>query len=276
MANEFVGPGLPMTADGLGAGCDRLGVKAADVWAVLTVETFGCGYLPDRRPQILFERHTFRRETNGAFDSQAPDLSNAVPGGYGARGALQYERLGRAIQLNRAAALRSTSWGIGQVMGFNAVNAGFLDAETMVSGMVKSEDQQMAGVFGFLLKNRMDQALRSHDWPSFARAYNGANFAVNQYDVRLASAFHKFSTGLLPDLTVRAAQIHLMYLGLQPGPVDGTMGRMTRSAISQFQAQSSSPETGELDDATLQKLKDAAGQISQSSQASGATAGGGN
>jgi len=125
MANEFVGPGLPMTADGLGAGCDRLGVKAADVWAVLTVGNIWLRISAGPEAAEFCLKGTFSgARTNGAFDSQGPDLSNAVPGGYGARGALQYERLGRAIQLNRAAALRSTSWGIGQVMGFNAVNAG--------------------------------------------------------------------------------------------------------------------------------------------------------
>ncbi len=201
MPLEFAGSGLPMTSDGLSAGCDQLQVGAPEVWAVLTVEILGCGYLPDRRPQILFERHVFRRETNGAFDAVAPDLSNLVAGGYGARGASQYGRLARAIQLNRQAALRSTSWGIGQVMGLNAVSAGFPDAETMVSAMAKNEDQHIAGMFGFLLKNRLDQSLRSHDWPSFARTYNGPNFAENQYDLRLASAFQKYSMGLLPDLT---------------------------------------------------------------------------
>jgi hypothetical protein len=41
MATEFAGEGLPMSADGMTNGCDRLGVKAAEIWAVLTVETMG-------------------------------------------------------------------------------------------------------------------------------------------------------------------------------------------------------------------------------------------
>ena len=81
MATEFAGEGLPMSADGMTNGCDRLGVKAAEIWAVLTVETMGSGFLPDRRPQILFERHIFRRETDGAFDRTAPEVSNPAAGG---------------------------------------------------------------------------------------------------------------------------------------------------------------------------------------------------
>jgi hypothetical protein len=38
--------------------------------AVLTVETLGSGFLPDRRPRILFERHFFPSETKGAFDQK--------------------------------------------------------------------------------------------------------------------------------------------------------------------------------------------------------------
>jgi len=272
MADEFTGPGNPMTASGLSAGCDKLGVKAAEIWSILTVETLGCGFLPDRRPQILFERHVFRKETNGAFDAVAPDLSNPAPGGYGARGAFQYQRLVRAIQLNRAAALRSTSWGIGQIMGFNAQTAGFADTESMVAAMVQSEDQQIAGMIAFLQENNLDQFLRTHDWSSFARAYNGPNFAINQYDVRLASAFQKFSTGLLPDLTVRAAQAILTFLGFQPGPVDGVMGRITRSELTEFQSQRGVSATGNLDDVTLQTLQAALVQTPAAPQISGAAA----
>jgi hypothetical protein len=86
-------------------------------------------------------------------------------------------------------------------MGFNAAKAGFPDAPTMVEAMVNSEDQQIGGLFAFLSSNNLDQPLRSHDWTSSARGYNGPTYAKNQYDTRLASAFQKYSTGPLPDLT---------------------------------------------------------------------------
>jgi len=255
MALEFTGDGLPMSADGLGKGCDRLSIEAADVWTVLTVETKGCGFLPDRRPQILFERHIFHRETGGAYDETAPEVSNASAGGYGPGGAHQYDRLAQAIRLDRTAALRSASWGIGQVMGFNSTAAGYSDVETMVAAMVASEDEQLDAMLGCLASNRMDSVLRAHDWTNFARAYNGANYAINQYDVRLAAAYQQFATGLLPDLTTRAAQLYLTYLGYHPGPVDGRLGRMTRSAVTQFQQDQGLAQSGEIDDATLTSLQ---------------------
>jgi hypothetical protein len=160
--------------------------------------------------------------------------------------------------LDRQAALRSTSWGIGQVMGFNAGIAGFPEAETMVQAMMKSEDEQVRGMFEFLMVNRLDGPLRSHDWTSFARGYNGPGFAKNQYDARLAAAFQKFSAGLLPDLTIREAQIYLKHVRLDAGPVDGTLERMTRSAVMQFQHSRELPETGDLDDVTLGELRERA------------------
>ena len=257
MAPQFTGAGLPMTADGLGSGCDKLGVKAAEVWAVLTVETLGSGFFPDRRPKILFERHIFHKQTGGAYDQQAPDLSNPVQGGYKG-GTAEYDRLARAMQLNAPAALNSTSWGIAQIMGFNANSAGFPDATTMVQAMVNSEDAQIGGLFAFLKSSNLDTHMRSHDWTSFARGYNGSSYAKNQYDVRLAAAYQKYSTGLLPDLTLRGAQIYLTYLGYQPGPVDGMLGRMTRSALTQFQQAQGLDPTGEPDDASWAKLQEQA------------------
>src|SRR5262244_3790371 len=140
MAQEFRGDALPLEQEGAGEITESLQIGMAELWAVLTVETRGFGFLPDRRPLILFERHIFSRETVARFDDAHPDLSNPSPGGYGSGGAAQYERLARAIQLDRRAALRSASWGLGQVMGFNALSAGFVDVEEMTKKMVASEN----------------------------------------------------------------------------------------------------------------------------------------
>src|SRR5215470_1444274 len=114
MAAIFVGDATPLSEQGLANACAVLGIGPAELWTVLRVETSGCGYLPDRRPEILFERHIFHRRTGGRFDATAPDVSDPSPGGYGAAGAHQYDRLAEAVALDRAAALSSASWGIGQ------------------------------------------------------------------------------------------------------------------------------------------------------------------
>ena len=144
----FEGKAKPLSAIGLEAAITRLGVDAPALWAVLTVETSGCGFLPDRRPKILFERHWFSRLTQGQFNAQAPEISNATAGSYGADGAFQYERLAKVIAMNRTAALKSTSWRLGQVMGFNAAKLGF--ANVNASGRIDDVSlERMANNLGW-------------------------------------------------------------------------------------------------------------------------------
>jgi peptidoglycan hydrolase-like protein with peptidoglycan-binding domain len=129
----------------------------------------------------------------------------------------------------------------------------------MVTAMRDAEDVQLRAMVGEIVTGNLHRSLRAHDWASFARGYNGASFAVNQYDTRLAAAYQRFALGLLPDLTVRAAQIHLMYLGFDPGPVDGLPGRRTRSAVIDFQEKEGVPASGNLDEPTLELLRARAG-----------------
>src|SRR5580698_2642849 len=126
---NFIGRTLALDSAGMNNVANALLVHAPEIWSVLHVETSGCGFLVDRRPQILFERHIFSRETGGKFGVTDPDISNPIPGGYGASGDHQYDRLAKAIKLDREAALRSASWGIGQIMGFHADDLGYAHVE---------------------------------------------------------------------------------------------------------------------------------------------------
>ena len=86
----------------------------------------------------------------------------------------------------------------------------------------------------FLKANDLTVPLRSRDWASFARAYNGPVYAKNKYDVRLAGAYEQYASGALPDIEVRRAQLYLTYLGYAPGAIDGLHGKMSRSAVVKF------------------------------------------
>ncbi len=255
MPLPFQGNASPLTGDGLAGVANNLGVHVPEIWAVLSVETKGCGYLPDRRPEILYERHIFHRLTRGQFDDG--DISDSSPGGYGPTGAHQYERLAAAISKDRIAALQSASWGLGQIMGENFAAAGFNNVEDMVAAMLQSEDAQLAAMGSFLVASRLRAALQTHDWTTFARGYNGPNFAINRYDVRLNGEFQRFSAGALPDLSVRASQLYLTYLGFHPGPVDGVAGERTLSALAQFQVRIGEQQTNTVDDNTVAGLRDA-------------------
>ena len=251
---NFVGKSLALSSTGFSDAVLALNTKAAEVWSVLAVETRGSGFLSDRRPKILFERHIFSRLTNRQFDASHPDISSSSPGGYGAGGSHQYDRLLAASALNEEAALKSASWGLAQIMGENFDKAGFDNVEDMVQAMISSEDAQMAAFSAFLLSQKLDRALAIHDWATFARGYNGSNFAKNHYDTQLNGFFNKFAVGPLPDLDVRMAQVYLMFQGFDPHGIDGVMGPGTQSALIQFQQSAQLPATGLPDVATLAKL----------------------
>jgi N-acetylmuramidase-like protein/putative peptidoglycan binding protein len=255
---EFRGKAAPVDEGGVGQALDQMGASAADLWAVIGVETSGCGFIANRRPQILFERHIFSRLTNHRFDATHPDISNPVAGGYGAPGAPQYDRLERAVSLDREAALSSTSWGLGQVLGTNAVIAGFRNVSEMVDAMCDAENAQVLAMARFIVSSGLDDALRRHDWAGFARGYNGPGFHENAYDIRLAAAHDAIVERGLPDLVVRAAQLYLTFLGFRPGRVDGVMGSITRAALNDFQASRGLPPTDTVDARTFEVLRDAA------------------
>ena len=229
---DFYGAAVPMTLDGLRQASNLLRCDAAAVLAVIEVETDGCGFLPDRRPRLLFERHVFRRETGGRFDRVAPDLSNPTPGEYGKAGAAQYDRLERAMALDERAALRATSWGLGQIMGLNAMAAGYDDAAEMVAAFRASENEQLMAMARFICHQKLDSFLRLHKWTEFARGYNGPSYWQHGYQGRLEAAYSRHVNGRKIDMDLRAAQVRLMFAGLYRGRIDGLLGPITSAALT--------------------------------------------
>jgi peptidoglycan hydrolase-like protein with peptidoglycan-binding domain len=241
---NFVGAARPLHSEGLSAAAAHVGVDPAVLWSVVVVETSGCGFLPDRRPSILFERHVFSARTKRRFDDSHPQISGPA-GGYGPPGSHQYDRLIEAIACDRCAALESASWGLGQIMGFNAPLAGYRDAEDMVARMLESENEQILGMVRFMASTGIHKALQQRDWTGFARRYNGPAFASNRYDEKLAANYTSLTASGLPDLTARAVQLLLTYHGFNAGKVDGIVGERTRAAITAFATQHKFPATGD-------------------------------
>src|SRR5437588_10586012 len=97
---EFVGTAFPLSQSGVNETLTSSGLGIAELWAVLSVETSGCGYLPDRRPKILFERHVFSRLTEHGYDAGDADVSQASAGGDRTAGASESDRLDGAVQLD--------------------------------------------------------------------------------------------------------------------------------------------------------------------------------
>ena len=105
----------------------------------------------------------------------------------------EHKRLKEAIDLNRDAALKSASWGRYQIMGFNYAAAGFDELQYFIDAMHKDEGAHLDAFVSFVKAQRLDIPLRSHRWADFARGYNGIEYAKNQYDAKLATAWAKFN-----------------------------------------------------------------------------------
>ena len=255
MPNSFLGKAVPLSQQGFDSVLQQLGVDAPSLWALVTVETRGFGFLPDRRPKILFERHIFHKRTGGRFSAANPDISSAVSGGYEG-GAAEYARLERAIELDRRAALESTSWGLPQIMGFNAVKLRYIGADEMATQFLDGEDVQLDGALRFIRANpALEAAFRDKVWKKVAFFYNGAAYAKNAYDAKLEHYCELYRLQGTPNIDVRAAQVRLTYLGFNPRGVDGLLGDGTRTAIIAFQKARSINVTADLDARTMDELK---------------------
>ncbi len=169
-----------------------LGCEVACVKAVKEVESRGSGFLPSGEPIILFERHIFHRLTKGKFSKTHPHISNSKAGGYGTV-ASQHGRLQEAVALDKNSALQSASWGLFQCMGFNFSVCGYKTLQAFITAMYKNEREHLFAFCNFVINNRLNDELQRKDWKGFARGYNGANYRINKYDEKLASAYKKFS-----------------------------------------------------------------------------------
>jgi hypothetical protein len=63
--------------------------------------------------------------------------------------------------------------------------------------MNRSEGEQLKAFVNFVINNDLVQYVRDRNWAEFARYYNGPNFAINQYDIKLAAAYTEFSSGIV-------------------------------------------------------------------------------
>ncbi|MET3577676.1 hypothetical protein ABID19_000691 [Mesorhizobium robiniae] len=172
----------------------RIGVGEDEIHAFLDVETSGHGFDAQGRPIILFEPHVFFRNLSGAARAQAVAAGLAYPRwGEKPYPRDSYPRLKAACAIDQTAALRSASWGLGQVLGENFKAAGFLTVQAMVEAMMEDEALQLAAAVNFIAANRLDDKLRDHDWTGFAKGYNGSGYKKNAYDTKLANAFAKWS-----------------------------------------------------------------------------------
>ena len=185
-----------MTETDLQAAAKRSGIPLAAIKALFDIEAPRGAFNADGTPSILFERHKFyeglikikwitkAKEWAKAY----PDICNPLSGGYGTYSA-QNARLDKAAKLNRDVALESTSWGCGQVMGFNWQSLGYDSIQHFINKMYESEAAQFEAVLKYIEVNNLKRHILNKNWDAFALGYNGPLYKKNNYATRLAAAY---------------------------------------------------------------------------------------
>lgn len=185
-----------------------IGVGEDAVRAVVEVETAGGGFDAAGRVRMLFEPHVFYRNLGETKRSRAVQAGLAYAK-WGERPYPRdsYPRLEAAVMIDRPAALKACSWGLGQILGENFRMAGFSTVEEMVQAFAVSEENQLDGMIRWIEAAGLDDDLRqidalkrpsrAADWAPFARVYNGPGYARHSYHMKLAAADAKWR--LIPD-----------------------------------------------------------------------------
>lgn len=94
-----------------------------------------------------------------------------------------------AYKLDPVNAMKATSWGKFQIMGFNHAIIGYASVEAMVEDFEKGEAEHLSGFVKFVQHNSLADELQRKDWKGFAYRYNGENYAVLGYHTKMAAAY---------------------------------------------------------------------------------------
>jgi len=249
-----------------------MGLPAAALLAVAEVESAGrlCANVRGRKePVIRFEGHYFDRlltgdkqlaaRAEGLADPKAGEVRN--PHHQSAR----WKLLDRAIAIDRLAALSSTSWGVGQVMGVHWKWLGYGSVDALVVEARSGAVGQVAVMVRYIQKAGLVTALKAGDWVTFARVYNGPAYAKLGYDRKIQRAYQRLSKqaavsqAKLPSAAVDNGDNRLMF-GARGAPVrklqkglcrwgyilveDGVFGLITDRVLRRFQADHQLQVTG--------------------------------
>lgn len=271
-----------------------IGVGEDLIRAIFETETAGASTDGKGRVRILFEPHRMYRNVPKA------KLDAAVKAGvaYAKWGEKKYPPdsypvLLKAIAIDEAAALKSASWGLPQLMGENYRSAGYDSVQAMVSDFMLDEDNQLEAMIRFIKTDGLDdelrvlqakldkgQAVTAEDCRPFVALYNGPGYAKNGYHTKFAKNIAKWVKQPdavpaaapakpepvpekdihLPDdgVSIKMVQQRLKDLGYGVGIVDGKMGSRTQGALLAFQNDNGLETDGKITKSLLAALMVAA------------------
>lgn len=269
----------------------RIGVGEDELHALIDTETNGKGFDAKGRPRMLFEPHRFyanlpESQRDAAVKAGLARKTWKVNGKVPKYPADSYPRLIKAMAINETAALKSASWGLGQIMGENHKLAGYETPQSMVRAFMADEEHHLDAMVNFIIASKIDDDLRvlaeldrptrPEDTIPIVRVYNGSGYAANDYHTKFAANHNKWrnikDTAWSPDQVViqpepvsePVAQTEDLIASVQQllrdkgypevGKVDNVFGTRTRNAILAFQADNNLPLTGVITDELLAQL----------------------
>lgn len=249
----YIGTSVALTAEHITRSALSIDVNPAALKAVIEVEAAGKAFNADGSLTMLYEPHiAYRYAPSEAVQDDLVDAgvaaraARAIP--YPGRYAARYEQFETCARIGGLElACLSTSWGLPQGMGFNFKAFGYRSATEMVTAFAKyGEPEQIDGMCRFIAANPvMHRAMRDLNWRSFARSYNGPEFAKNRYDTRLSSAFLKHNKdtvnlGRVLRYGHKGKDVEFLQTLLQRAgydiDADGHFGKVTFAAVTAYQS----------------------------------------
>lgn len=226
MSYPWQGRAIRVTDADFARAAEELGCEPAVIKAVWQVESAGRPFRRDRTLERRYEPHhmpgsgvtNWRVSLRMSFSDREAAFMQA------------YRR-------NPEAALKATSAGGPQIMGFNHREAGYHSADAMFRAMADSEAEQLEAFVTLATAWGMRTYFVAKDWRSIARRWNGSG-QVDEYARRMEAAYRSI-TGRGTPVVLRAgssdrAAVRKLQqlLGIAD---DGIFGKNTDIAVRDFQ-----------------------------------------
>lgn len=244
MTYPWKGTSAPMSPTAFADAAETIGCEEAAIRAIWDVEAAGRGFNADGSVKDRFEPHHMPGSKLNWRDSLKIGTSR--------RKTMFME----AYRRDPEAAMRATSWGGPQIMGFNCEDAGFATAGEMVEAMATGEDAHLAAFVTLIESWGIAGTLRAHDWLSFASRYNGSGQAP-VYARKIEKAYRRHSGKASPTILrvgARGASVKELQRALGV-PDDGVFGPETEKRVRGFQASEGLEADGVVGNKTWTAIK---------------------
>ena len=173
-----------------------LGCEPEIIQAFVQVESNGSGFLNSGRPRILFESYQFwkyLKKEGKDPNKYLPENSDIITSKWVRNykgGESEWDRLEKARKISESAANMSASWGLLQIMGFNYSLCSSKSISDFVISMSKDEFTQLSLGIEFIKRSGITKYFVSLDFQGMAKSYNGPEYSVNKYDIKLKNAYY--------------------------------------------------------------------------------------